>query len=242
MAGASDGLILQIIDHHQAGDMVGPDTFVVRKEVGSTCSLVWELYRQAEVPLDDQTARILLSGLMSDTSDLTRDNTTNEDKRAWYSLITQLDIGPKEVEDLFRNMAEALSDYSGMDDYEIYMSDYKDYELSGVPVGIGCVEWMDVASMDAFIDRMLAVMPQALADQDRKMVFCMATRYEPNPDPESSEKVIPSGTYIRYDGEDAAQTAEAAYGPGLRPGVCYSQTRLGRKTSSVPTLTEILGS
>ena len=138
-------------------------------------------------------------------------------------------------------MAEALVDYTGMNDYEIYLSDYKDYDLSGVPVGIGCVEWMDYATMETFIDRMLSVMPQALTDQERKMVFCMATRYEPNPDPDSADKTIPTGTYILYYGEGAREAAEEAYGPSLREGVCYSETRLGRKFDVIPTLTEILG-
>ena len=179
------------------------------------------------------------AGLMSDTSDLTRNNTTEEDKRAWFAQTGQLNLGPMDAEEIFRNMADALTDYSGMNDYEIYLSDYKDYDLAGVPVGIGCVEWMDYSTMEQFIDRMLAVMPQALADQDRKMVFCMATRYAPNPDPYSSDKAIPTGTYILYCGEGARE-AEEAYGPSLRSGVCYSETRLGRKVDVVPTLTEIL--
>ena len=241
VTGACDGVVLQIIDHHQAGDMAGPDTFVYRKEVGSTCTLVWELYGQADVPVSDEMARILLAGLMSDTSDLSRSNTTEEDKRAWFSLTTQLNLGPEDAEEIFRNMSDALTDYGGMSDYEIYLSDYKDYVLSGVPVGIGCVEWMEFATMDTFIDRMLAVMPQALTDFGRKMVFCMATRYEPNPDPDSADKTVPTGTYILYCGEGAREAAEEAYGPSLRDGVCYSETRLGRKVDVVPTLTEILG-
>ena len=242
VTGACDGVVLQIIDHHQAGDMVGPGTFVYRKEVGSTCTLVWELYQQADVAVNDEMARILLAGLMSDTSDLTRGNTTEEDKQAWFSLTEQLNLGPNEVEVVFRNMAEALTDYSGMSDYEIYLSDYKDYDLAGVPVGIGCVEWMDYTTMETFIDRMLSVMPQAMKDQDRKMVFCMATRYEPNLDSSSADKVVPTGTYILYYGEEARKVAEEAFGPSLRYGVCDSETRLGRKFDVVPTLTEILSS
>lgn len=241
VAGAREGIVLQVIDHHQAGDMVGAGTYVYRKEVGSTCSLVWELFEQAAVPVNDNVARILLAGLMSDTSDLTRNNTTEEDRRAWTSLTTQLNLGPADAEVIFSNMSDALTDYSGMSDYEIYLSDYKDYELSEVPVGIGCVEWKDYATMDSFIDRMLSVMPQALTDQGRRMVFCMATRYEPNTNPQSTDKVVPAGTYILYFGKGAREVAEEAYGPSLRDGVCYSEKRLGRKFDVVPTLAEILG-
>lgn len=57
-------------------------------------------------------------------------------------------------------MQDELSDYDGMSDYDIFVSDYKDYDMGGVPVGIGCVEWTDYASMDEIIDRLLAVMPR----------------------------------------------------------------------------------
>lgn len=241
VAGASDAVVLQIIDHHQAGDMEGPQTFVYRKEVGSTCTLVWELYELADVSLSDEMAGILLAGLMSDTNELRKSDMTEEDRRAWYSLTTQLKLGQEEVEEIFSHMSDALVDYSGMTDYEIYLSDYKDYTLAGVPVGIGCVEWKDYSTMESFIGRMLAVMPLALKDQERKMVFCMATRYVPNPYPEAGETVVPAGTYILYYGEGARETAEEAYGASLRDGVCYSEQRLGRKNNFVPTIERILG-
>ena len=241
VAGADKGIVLQIIDHHQAGDMVGPDTFVYRKTVGSTCTLVWELYEAADVAVSDEMARILLAGILSDTSDLTKNTVTEEDSRAWFSLTEQLGIGPEDAEEIFRLMAEALSDYTGMSDSEIYLSDYKDYEIAGIPLGIGCVEWRDFTTMETFMDRMLAVMPQVMAEQRGQMAFCLATRYEPNPDPDSPDKAVADGTYLLYCGDGARETAEAICGPSLRDGICYSATRLGRKSGLVPALMEILG-
>lgn len=238
--GARDGRVLQIIDHHQEGDMATPDVaFVYRKMIGSTCALVWQLYQEAAVPVDDATARILLAGLMSDTRNLAKDNTTQEDSLAWLALTTQLQLSKDSTAVIYHSMAEALASYDGMTDYEIFFSDYKDYDFSGVAVGIGCVEWTDYASMEGFIDRMLAVMPQALKDKNCDMVFLMATRYAPNPDPTSIDKVIPLGTYVLYCGEGSREVAEQAVSPSLREGVCYSEERLSRKSQFVPKLTEI---
>ena len=239
--GARDARILQIIDHHQEGDMATSQVpFVYRELVGSTCTLVWQLYQEADVPVDEATARILFAGLVSDTSNLARSNTTKEDSLAWYALTSQLHVEADSVAIIYRNMQDELSDYDGMSDYDIFVSDYKDYDMGGVPVGIGCVEWTDYASMDEIIDRLLAVMPQVMEDKNRKMVFCMATRYAPNPDTESEEKVIPLGTYIMYYGDGAREVAEEAIGPSLREGVCYSETRLSRRSTVVPLFTEIL--
>lgn len=56
-----------------------------------------------------------------------------------------------------------------------------------------------------------------------------------------STKITNLRRYILYYGEGAREVAEAAYGPSIREGVCYSEKRLGRKTEVVPTFTEILG-
>ena len=237
--GARDSRILQIVDHHQEGDMATPDVaFIYRDMIGSTCTLVWELFEEAAVPVDDATAHIMLAGLMSDTRNLAKDNTTRRDSLAWLSLSDQLHLTPDSLAIVYSAMEEALTSYDGMSDYDIFISDYKDYDISGVDVGIGCVEWKDYATMDSLIDRMLSAMPQVLADKNRKMVFCMATRYAPNP--ESSSKVIATGTYIMYYGEGAREVAESAIGPSLRDGVCYSEERLSRKTQFAPMITEIL--
>ena len=72
------------------------------------------------------------------------------------------------------------------------------------------------------------------------MVFCMATRYAPNPDPEADAKVVALGTYVLYYGEGVREVAEEAFGKSLREGVCYSEERLSRKAHVVPLLTDIL--
>ena len=155
--GARESRILQIIDHHQEGDMAASGTLFIRREtVGSTCTIVWELYREAKVRMDDSVTRILLAGILSDTDNLAKTNTTQADTLALRSLAAQLHIGPDSLTVIRARMLEALSDYDGMSDYEIFVSDYKDYDMGDTAVGIGCVEWTDYATMDEFIDRMLA--------------------------------------------------------------------------------------
>ena len=237
--GARQGRILQIIDHHQAGDMASADVaYICRKTVGATCTVVWELYQDAKVPVDDNVASILLAGLLSDTDNLAKSNTTHEDTLAWRALTAQLHLSPERVAEIRVGMVDALTNYNGMNDYEIFVSDYKDYDMSGEAVGIGCVEWTDYAHMDQFLDRMLAVMPEVMARKERTKLFLMATRYAP--DPSAPGKVVAEGTYLLYSGKDARTMAEQVAGPSLRDGICYSQRRLGRKTDVVPLFTGFL--
>ena len=236
--GARESRILQIIDHHQAGDMAAAGVPYIRREaVGSTCTIIWELYQEAKVPLDDTVAHILLAGILSDTDNLAKPNTVQADTLALQALAARLHIGSDSLAAVRTKMLDALSDYGGMSDYEIYVSDYKDYDMGGRAVGIGCVEWTDYAVMDGFIDRMLAVSPEVMARKGRTMVFLMATRYEA--DPVAPGKAVPTGTYILYSGEGAREAAELIFGQSIRDGVCYSENRLVRKRDVVPALTRI---
>lgn len=239
--GARDCRILQIVDHHQESDMATPRVSFIRRETtGSTCTIVWEIYQEADVPVSDEMAHVMLAGILSDTHNLGKANTTHKDSLAWFSLTGQLRLSPDSVAVISRAMDEALSDFDGMSDYDIFVSDYKDYDMSGVPVGIGYIEWRDYDIMDAFIDRMLATMPGAMLEKDREMMFCIVTRYAPNPDPASLQKELQIGTYVLYCGEGTRQIAEQAFGASLRDGVCYKEGRLGRKGDVVPPLTALI--
>lgn len=235
--GARDARLLQIVDHHQAGDMAKDEVPFIRREViGATCSMVWKLFQEAGVPLDDNTARILLSGILSDTDNLAKANTTHEDSLAWQALTSQLKLSADSVARIRAGMIEALTDYSAMNDYEIFVSDYKDYDMTGNAVGIGCVEWIDYASMDGFLKRMRKVMPEVMGRKGRTMVFLMATNYAPGP----AGKPVEDGMYILYGGAGSREVAEKAFGPSVREGMCFVGRRLGRKTDVVPVFTEIL--
>ena len=237
--GAREARILQKIDHHVEGDILDSGIPYVRREmIGSTCTIVYEMFREVGVGIDDETAHILLAGLLSDTRNLTKTTTQHEDSVAWTALVTQLQLKDK-VAEISRQMAEAASNYDGMTDGEIFLSDYKDYEIGGKAVGIGSLE-CKAGEMDDFITRMLAVMPQVMRDMRRDMLFAKIDCLVPNPDESDPDTpYVEDGLYFIYDGEGAQAVAEAIFGPSLRPGVTYSKEHLSRK-QIVPKIMEIL--
>lgn len=227
--GARQARILQIIDHHQEGDMAKADVPFIRREmIGSTCTIVWELYKEAKVSPDEQTSKILLAGILSDTHNLSKANTVRRDSLAWQALTSALGLSAEVVAEIQQGMDDAYSDYSGMSDYEIFISDYKDYDMSSHAVGIGCVDWNDAATLDSFIGRMLAVMPEVKEKKDREMVFLLIDHND--------------ASYILYCSDASRAVAEQAFGASVREGACYSPDHLSRKTDVVPVFTDILAS
>ena len=237
--GAKDGIILQKIDHHVEGDIKDINIPYVRREmIGSTCTIIYKMFKELGVSIDDETAKILLAGLLSDTRNLSKATTVHEDTIAWKALVAQLHLEDK-VAEISRQMSEAADNYYGMSDIEIFLSDYKGYEMGGKAIGIGSLD-CKASEMEDFINRMLAVMPQVMKDKKLDMVFAKIDNHIPNPDESDTENPdVTDGTYLIYYGEGAQAIFETIYGPSIDKGVIYSKEKVSRK-QIVPKLQALL--
>ena len=237
--GAREAKILQKIDHHVEGDIQDSGIPYVRREmIGSTCTIIYEMYKELGVRIDDETAKILLAGLLSDTRNLTKTTAQHVDSVAWQELVIQLHL-ENTVAEINRQMEEAAMNYDGMSDGEILLSDYKDYEIGGKAIGFGSLT-CKASEMEGFITRMLTAMPQVLSESGRDMLFAKIDNLVPNPDAGSTDiPFVQDGTYFIYFGEGTQAVAEAIFGPSLREGVTYTQENLSRK-QIVPKIMEIL--
>lgn len=237
--GAKEAKILQKIDHHVEGDIKDIGIPFVRREmIGSTCTIIYECYNELGVAIDDETAKILLAGLLSDTRNLAKSSTQHEDSVAWTALVAQLKL-ENEVAEISRQMTEAANNYDGMSDSAIFVSDYKDYEIGGKAIGIGSLE-CKADKIEDFINRMLAVMPVVLSDNKRNMLFAKIDILVPNPDESDPDTpYVEDGLYFIYYGEGTQAIAETIFGPSIRDGVTQSKEHLSRK-QIVPLMMEIL--
>lgn len=239
VAGAREARILQKIDHHVEGDIRDSGIPYVRREmIGSTCTIIYECYKELGVAIDDETAKILLAGLLSDTRNLTKTTTCREDSVAWTALVTQLKL-ENELAEINRQMADAANNYDGMSDSAVFVSDYKDYEIGGKAIGIGSLV-CKAAETEDFISRMLAVMPKVMNDKKRDMLFAKIDNLVPNPDQSDTNALfIDDGLYFIYYGEGAQAVAEAIFGSSRRKGVVYTKENLSRK-QIVPRIIKVL--
>lgn len=93
--GVEHHVIEEVIDHHRLGSMSTktPITFI-NKPVGSTSTLIANLYRENKVSISKETASLLLCGILSDTLILQSATTTEDDElmAEYLANITNLDI------------------------------------------------------------------------------------------------------------------------------------------------------
>ncbi len=134
--------ILEIIDHHRLGTTKTTyPVFFFSKPIGSTCSLVYQLYKHHKVDLDKDTALLLLSGILSDTVLLKSPTTTEEDKIIALELSQ---IANVDLEEYGREMSGITGTLNSRSSGEIVNADFKIYEEYGVKFGIGQAETVNL--------------------------------------------------------------------------------------------------
>jgi manganese-dependent inorganic pyrophosphatase len=129
MSQAVDGVehyrIQEVIDHHRLGTLSTdyPITFI-NKPIGSTSTLIANLYRENRIPIPIDIASLLLCGILSDTLILQSTTTTDVDRETaqYLSDITNLNL-----KQLGKDIITAGSHVEGREAGELIHQDMKEY-------------------------------------------------------------------------------------------------------------------
>ena len=158
--GIEEADVVEIIDHHRLGARTTtlPITFINRV-VGSTCTIVADLYRTAGARPGPRDAGLMLSAMLSDTLVLRSPTTTplDRDVAAWLAGLAGVEIDAYGEE-----MFAAGASLEGMDQ-KIYTEGNRRYSLSQVEtVGFGPLLSMKGALLEE-LDRVMEVEKCAFA-------------------------------------------------------------------------------
>ena len=85
--GAKEADVLELIDHHRIGDFETTNPiFILVRPVGCVNTVIWGLYKAADVKPSQAVAGMMLSAIISDTVLFRSPTTTEEDKAAVREL------------------------------------------------------------------------------------------------------------------------------------------------------------
>ncbi len=133
--GLDEADILEIIDHHKLGILGTTKPISFRNMiVGSTCTIVYELFKENKVKIPEHIAGLLMAGIISDTLLLKSATTTKEDEIALQSLSKIANIKPM---DLAMAMFKAGDVVKSKTIKEIVNMDFKTYTIDKKNIGIG---------------------------------------------------------------------------------------------------------
>ncbi|MCC5024699.1 MAG: putative manganese-dependent inorganic diphosphatase [Candidatus Synoicihabitans palmerolidicus] len=138
VAGTDQVESAEIIDHHRLGSLnpVHPILFI-NEPVGSTCTIVADLYRRHSIKPTPAMAGIMMRGIISDTPHLRSPTSTEKDSDIlqWLSQIAGVDS--QELDDeIFASGSVILTSSPE----NVIRSDHKVYEKDGIRFAVSQVE------------------------------------------------------------------------------------------------------
>jgi manganese-dependent inorganic pyrophosphatase len=136
--GADEVTITEIIDHHRLGPMATPQPILfINEPVGSTCTIIADLFRRHGLKPSADLAGLMMSGLISDTLLLQSPTSTQKDAEVLAWLESHADIKGKALAKLIFSSGSVILANSPD---KVVRSDFKIYDEEGVRFAVSQVE------------------------------------------------------------------------------------------------------
>ena len=225
VTGWEDAEILEIIDHHRVGGLQTMSPIFFRNQpVGSTASIVREMYREQGVPLSPALAGGLCCAILSDTLMFRSPTCTELDRESVRALA---EIAGENWETLGEAMFEAGEDLSRKTGEDILYQDYKVFSASGVSLGIGQSSFLSAGARERAGALVAPLLGTALAPGGVSLAYYLLT------------DIRGEASTVLCAGAGAEALLREAFGlpdgaPLLLPGV------VSRKKQFVPALLDAL--
>jgi len=138
VTGASEVTITEVIDHHRLGTLTTAQPILfINEPVGSTCTIIADLYRREKLTPSADLAGIMMAGIVSDTLNLNSPTTTEKDGTVLRWLAGIGGIEPRELaETIFNSGSVILANPPE----KVLRSDLKAYDEAGARFAVAQVE------------------------------------------------------------------------------------------------------
>ena len=222
--GLDQAELIEIIDHHRLADIQTTQPINVRNEpVGSTTTIIAEMYQENGVTPSPSMAGLMVSAILSDTVMFKSPTCTQRDKvfaerLAKIAGVSIEEIG-KELFDGSRN-----SDSSAE---RLIRTDFKEFHIAGQTLGVSQIICVDSKSMLARKSEFLDTMAMLRKKNGYDMILLMLT------------DVLIEGTYLLYIGSD--DTIRNAFSTEPHDNELYLPGVMSRKKQIIPMLTALWG-
>ena len=224
--GADSADILEIIDHHRLRtiETSGP-VFFRNQPLGSTCTIIYLMYKEYGVEIDPKTAGLLLAAILSDTLMFRSPTCTQVDRNAGEELskIAQIDY-----EEFAKEMFHAGSNLSGKSASEILHQDFKKFTVDDLTIGIGQINSMSSEELVEIKSRIEPELKSVTGDDGLDMIFFMLTN------------IIDESSEIIFSGNKALHTINSAFGLSAEGDSVVLPGVVSRKKQLLPAIVDAM--
>lgn len=140
--GMSEAKIIEVLDHHKFDFKYSEPICITNRPVGSSCSLVANLFFKKGIELDSNLASLILAAVLVDTVITKSPTSTEFDK----NIITKLSetSGITDWKAFGMEVFKVRASVNELSAQEIIKSDFKDFQFKQGKFGIGQVETVDL--------------------------------------------------------------------------------------------------
>lgn len=171
--GADEAEICEVLDHHRFGGVTTTNPIhIYARPVGSSCTLIYQLYQKNRIVPEKATAFLMLSSIICDTLALKSPTSTQEDRAAVDELAELIGQDWQVIaREIFSNTL-ALASRSVND---LVTGDLKQYTESGVRFGISQIETTDLDEVGQLLEPLRLEMQKLRAEMNLDWLMVLAS-------------------------------------------------------------------
>jgi manganese-dependent inorganic pyrophosphatase len=165
--------ILEIIDHHRIGNLetAGP-VYFRNQPVGSTATIVSQMYNEQGVDISPSIAGLLLSAILSDTLKFSSPTSTPLD-RAVARRLAQ--IAGVDIDAYAAEMFEAGERLDDKTAEEVFLQDFKVFMCGDIRFGVAQGNYLTRTNLLAAQKLLEGYLPEAMAKQNVEDLYVLLT-------------------------------------------------------------------
>jgi manganese-dependent inorganic pyrophosphatase len=222
--GADDLPVVEIIDHHRLGNRPTETPILfLNQPVGSTCTIVADLYRRHGIAPDRSVAGLLLAGIVADTLNGTSPTATETDRRFLAELGVTAGIS---AGDLAAEIFAVGSPLQTMSPDKVVAADAKQYEEKGLRFSVAQIEEVTFANFDSQREHLLAALRERVRSEGLFFAALLVT------------DINEQNSYLLVEGND--DFLRSITYPEQSDRVWFLEGVVSRKKQLLPYLTECL--
>lgn len=215
--------ILEIIDHHRIGNLETSGPVYFRNQpVGSTCTIIAQMYQEATVEISVPIAGLMLSAILSDTLKFSSPTCTPLDRQVAEALAK---IAGVDIDVYASEMFEAGERLDGKTPEEVFMQDFKVFMCGDIRFGVAQGNFLTDTNLRRAQQMLTDYLPEALIRQNVEDLYVLLTDIQ-----RSESTVICCGNHAKSILQTAFEVASSEDGSTLLSGV------VSRKKQFLPKL------
>lgn len=218
--GLEEAEIIGIVDHHKLGNLGTNIPINFRNMiVGSTCTIIYHLFKENKIKIPEHIASLLLAGLVSDTLLLKSPTTTKDDEKVYNELIKLTNM---DAEKFAINMFKANDAVKSKSLKEIIYMDFKSFNIDNKILAISQITTLNAKAILKQKNSYIKYLNKECESKGYNTMLLIIT------------DIFKNGSYILF-ATDAKNIIKSAFGDSIEQG-SFLDGVVSRKKQILPTI------